>query len=500
MGLIFIRDREKLPYEEVICSMNYKMVFHTIGQVVLLGAALLTLPLLVCVYYRESAFWAYLCAIGAALLVGGGMKLLSRPKNHVIFAREGFAIVSGSWLLLSLIGTIPFIFSGDIPRFADAFFESVSGFTTTGASIVPNVELLFRGNLFWRALTHWIGGMGVLVLVTIISDKLPDRSMNILRAEMPGPIVGKLVPKTRDTTRILYTIYVVMTAILILLLWSGGMPLFDSVFHALATAGTGGFNMKADSLASYSPYLQWVITFGMLAFGINFNLYFLVLLRRFKEAVKSTELHTYLLIFVISSAVISWNISSLYDTFAEALRHASFQTSSIITTTGFTTTDYSLWPALSKALLLLLTFLGGCAGSTAGGLKISRLVILFQMLRNEIRRMVHPRAVSIVRYEGKVVSKDVQHGTTAYFVLYALCMAATFLLLSLEPFSMETNFTATVACFNNVGPGFDMVGPAGNFSAYSDFSKIVLAFTMLLGRLEIFPLLLTFIPAAWYRK
>ena len=480
--------------------MNYKMVIHTIGQVVLVGAGLLVLPLLVCIYYREQAFWGYLFAIIAALLLGGAATTLCKPRNHTIFAREGFAIVSVSWLLLSLISTIPFMVSGDIPRFADAFFESVSGFTTTGASIVPNVELLARGNLFWRALTHWIGGMGVLVLVTIISDRLPDRSMNILKAEMPGPIVGKLVPKTRDTTRILYTIYVVMTAILIILLWIGGMPLFDSVFHALATAGTGGFNMKADSLAGYSPYLQWVITFGMLAFGVNFNIYFLVLLRRFHEAAKSTELQTYFAIAATSTAIITWNISSLYDSLGDSVRHAAFQVSSILTTTGFSSTDYGLWPGLSEAILLLLTFLGGCAGSTAGGLKVSRLVILFQMLRNEIRRMVHPRAVSVVRYEGKVVSDDVQHSTTAYFALYCLCIIVAFLLLSLEPFSLETNFTAAVTCFNNVGPGFDMVGPAGNFSAYSDFSKIVLAFTMLLGRLEIFPLLLTFIPAAWYRR
>ncbi|MBR5217589.1 MAG: TrkH family potassium uptake protein [Oscillospiraceae bacterium] len=481
--------------------MNHKMVIHTIGQVVLVDAGLLLLPLLVSIYYQESAtIFAYFCAITAALLLGGGMFTLARPKNRVIFAREGFTIVSVSWLMLSLISTIPFMVSGDIPRFADAFFESVSGFTTTGASIVANVEMLSRGNLFWRALTHWIGGMGVLVLVTIIASKLPDRSMNILRAEMPGPVVGKLVSRAKDSARILYTIYVVMTIILIVLLKTGGMPWFDSVFHGLATAGTGGFNMKADSIAGYSPYLQWVITFGMLAFGVNFNIYFLMLMRRFGQAAKSTELWTYLGIFAVSTGLISWNIHSLYPAFGDGLRHAAFQSSSIITTTGFTSTDYSLWPGLSQAILLLLTFLGGCAGSTAGGLKISRLVIMAQMLRQEVRRMVHPRSISVVRYEGKVVDEDTQHGTTAYFALYILCIVGTFLLLSFEPFSMDTNFSAAVACFNNVGPGFDMVGPAGNFSAYSDFSKFVLAFTMLMGRLEIFPLLLTIIPSAWYHR
>ena len=480
--------------------MNYRMVIHTVGQVVLLEAGLLILPLLVSLYYGDTCAAAYVQTIAVAAMVGSLMTFAVRPKNHNVFAKEGFSIVSIGWLMLSAIGALPFVFSGDIPSYVDAFFETVSGFTTTGASILTDVEAMQRGNLFWRSFTHWVGGMGVLVLVTIIAEKLPNRSMNILKAEMPGPIVGKLVPKTKDTSRILYLIYFAMTVLVVVLLLLGGMPLFDSILHAFGTAGTGGFGIKADSIAGYSPYLQWVITLGMLAFGVNFNIYFLLLLRRFGEALRSTELWTYLGIVSASVLAITVNIASMYASIGESLRHAAFQVSSIITTTGYATTDFDLWPEFSKAILLLLMFMGACAGSTGGGLKVSRVVILGQMIWAEIRRMVHPRAVSVVRYEGKVVDKETQTGTATYFALYCLCMVVAFLLVSLEPFSMETNLSATVACFNNIGPGFDVVGPTGSFAQYSDFSKIVLSFAMLLGRLEVVPLLLTFIPSAWHRR
>ena len=480
--------------------MNYKMVIHTVGQVVLLEAAMLILPLLVSLYYGDGCALPYLQTIAIALAVGGIMTLLCRPKNHSVFAREGFSIVSCSWLLLSAIGALPFVFSGDIPSYVDAFFETVSGFTTTGASILTDVEAVQRSNLFWRSFTHWVGGMGVLVLITIIADKLPERSMNILKAEMPGPIVGKLVPKTKDTSRILYLIYLGITALVTVLLLVGGMPLFDSVVHAFGTAGTGGFGIKADSIAGYSPYLQWVITFGMLAFGVNFNIYFLLLLRRFGAALRSTELWTYLGIVTASVLAITVNIASLYETLGDSLRHAAFQVASVVPTTGYATTDFNLWPEFSKGILFLLMYMGACAGSTGGGLKVSRVVILAQMIRAEVRRMVHPRAVSVVRYEGNVVDKETQTGTATYFALYSLCIVATYLLISFEPFSFETHFSAAVACFNNIGPGFGAVGPAGSFAAYSDFSKIVLSFAMLLGRLEIFPLLLTFIPVGWHRR
>ena len=480
--------------------MNYKMVIHTVGQVVLLEAAMLVLPLLVSFYYGDGCALPFLQTIAIALAVGGSLTLLCRPKNHNVFAREGFSIVSFSWLLLSAIGALPFVFSGDIPSYVDAFFETVSGFTTTGASILTDVEAMHRSNLFWRSFTHWVGGMGVLVLATIIADKLPERSMNILKAEMPGPIVGKLVPKTKDTSRILYLIYLGITVLVAVLLVIGGMPLFESVVHAFGTAGTGGFGVKSDSIAGYSPYLQWVITFGMLAFGVNFNIYFLLLLRRFGVALRSTELWTYLGIVTASVLAITVNIASLYETVGDSLRHAAFQVASVVTTTGYATTDFNLWPEFSKAILFLLMFMGACAGSTGGGLKVSRVVILAQMIRAEVRRMVHPRAVSVVRYEGNTVDKETQTGTATYFALYSLCIVATYLLISFDPFSFETHFSAAVACFNNIGPGFDVVGPTGSFAAYSDFSKIVLSFAMLLGRLEIFPLLLTFIPAGWHRR
>ena len=480
--------------------MNYKMVIHTVGQVVLLTAAMLLLPLLVALYYKESCLWSYLQTIGIALAVGCGMTFLCRPKDRGIFAREGFVIVAFSWLLLSAVGAMPFVLSGDIPSYIDAFFETVSGFTTTGASILTDVEALQRGNLFWRSFTHWVGGMGVLVLVTIIADKLPERSMNILKAEMPGPIVGKLLPRAKDTSRILYLIYFGMTLLTIIFLVLGGMPLFDSVVHAFGAAGTGGFGIKADSIAGYSPYLQWVLTIAMAAFGVNFNVYFFLLLRRWRDAAACTEMWVYLGIIGTSVALITANIYHLTSGFAESLRLAAFQVSSIITTTGYATADFNLWPTLSKAILLMLMFMGACAGSTGGGLKVSRVVILFQMAKQEIRRAVHPRAVSVVRLDGKSVGKETQHSTAVYFMLYCLCMIVTFLILSFEPFDFETNFSATVACFNNIGPGFGMVGAAGNYSAYSDVSKITLSLSMLLGRLEIYPLLLTFIPSSWHRR
>lgn len=480
--------------------MNYKMVIHTVGQVVLLAAVLLVLPLLVALYYGESCVWSYLETIIVALLVGGAMTFLCRPKNRGIFAKEGFVIVATSWLLLSAIGALPFTLSGDIPSYVDAFFETVSGFTTTGASILVDVEALQRGNLFWRSFTHWVGGMGVLVLMMMLASRHPDRSMNILKAEMPGPIVGKLLPRARDTSRILYIIYFAMTVLTIFFLLIGGMPLFDSVVHAFGAAGTGGFGIKSDSIAGYSPYLQWVLTLSMMAFGVNFNVYFFLLLRRFREAAACTEMWVYLGIITTSVAVISANIYPLYSGLGESVRLAAFQVSSIITTTGYATADFNLWPSLSKAILLMLMFMGACAGSTGGGLKVSRAVILFQMAKQEIRRAVHPRAVSVVRLDGKAVDKETQHSTAVYFMLYCLCMIVPFLILSFEPFDFETNFSATVACFNNIGPGFNMVGAAGNYSAYSNLSKIVLSLTMLMGRLEIYPLLLTFIPSGWHRR
>ncbi len=480
--------------------MNYKMIAYTVGRMILVEAALLLLPLIVALFYGEACFTAFIWAVAVALLIGLPLVLFCKPKNALIYAKEGFIIVSLTWILFSVIGALPFVFSGEVPAFADAFFETVSGLTTTGASILTDVEALSKGLLFWRSFTHWIGGMGVLVFIVAILPDFSGRSIHILRAEMPGPIVGKLVPRLKDTAKILYLIYITMTVVLIILLLCGGMTLFESAVHAFGTAGTGGFGIFADSLSSYSPYLQWVITIFMLLFGVNFNLYYLLLIRRFRSAFHNTELWLYVGITVVSVIGITLNILPQYDGFGESLRHAAFQVSSIITTTGFATTDFNLWPDFSKTILLLLMFVGGCAGSTAGGLKVSRVLILSRMIRRELRHMLHPRSVNTVKLDGKQLDEPTLSGVSTYFALYMVCLAAIFLVLSFEPFGIETNFTAAVACFNNVGPGFAAVGPMGSYAGYSALSKYVLSAAMLLGRLEIYPLLLAFLPATWNKK
>ncbi len=480
--------------------MNYRMIGNTVGRMMLAAAGLLTLPLTVSLLYRESCFTAFLWSIGLSAIIGLLLVLFCKPKTTLIYAKEGFLIVSLTWLLFSLVGAVPFFLSGEIPHFADAFFETVSGLTTTGASILTNVEAMSKGLLFWRSFTHWIGGMGVLVFVMALLPDVSGRPIHILRAEMPGPVVGKLVPRIKDTAKILYLIYIAMTVLEIILLLCGGMTLFESTVHAFGTAGTGGFGILSDSIASYSPYIQWVITIFMLLFGVNFTVYYLLLIRRFRHAFYNAEMWVYFGVVLGAAALISINISALYDTFGETLRHAAFQVASVITTTGFSTVDFGLWPQFSKTILLLLMFIGGCAGSTAGGLKVSRVVILGRMVRREIRHMLHPRSVSAVKMDGKALDENTLFGVGTYFAVYVACFAAIFLVLSLEPFSFETNFTATVACFNNVGPGFGAVGPAGNFAAYSAVSKVVLSAAMLLGRLEIYPLLLMLLPTTWSKK
>ncbi len=481
--------------------MNRKMVFYMIGQMIKLEAALLVLPLLVSLIYREhETALSFLITIGIALVLGFALTLIFRTKNRVIYAKEGFVIVALTWLALSAVGCLPFIISGEIPSFFDAFFETVSGFTTTGASVVIDVESMSHGILFWRSFTHWIGGMGVLVFIMAIIPTVTDRSIHILRAEMPGPIVGKLVPKTKDTAKILYLIYIIMTAVEIVLLLIGGMPLFESTVHAFGTAGTGGFGIKADSIAGYSPYLQWVITIFMLLFGVNFNLYYLALIRHFHSIFKSRELWCYIGIFAAACFAITIDIYPMYQNFSESLRLAAFQTSSILTTTGFATADFNLWPGFSKAILFLLMFIGGCAGSTAGGLKVSRVILLFKIVRKELLHILHPRSVAVIKFEGKKVDNPTLNSVSTYFVLYIFGILGIFLILCLEPFDLETNLSATVSCFNNVGPGLSLVGPASNYSAYSPLSKLMLSFAMLLGRLEIFPLWFTLTPSTWSKK
>lgn len=480
--------------------MNRRMVFYTVGQILKIESLLLILPLFVSVYYNEKSFWAILITIGIAAVLGFGLTIISKPSNNIIYAKEGFVTVALAWFFLSLVGCLPFIISGEIPSFFDAFFETVSGFTTTGSSILQNVEAMSKSLLFWRSFTHWIGGMGILVFVMAIIPNVTDRSIHIIRAEMPGPVVGKLYPKTKDTAKILYIIYIVMTAVEIILLICGGMPIFESVVHSLGTAGTGGFGVKADSIASYSPYLQWVIAIFMLLFGINFNLYFLILIKKIRTVFKSTELWSYFIIVGIAVTIITANIYSLVNNFGDALRLSVFQVASIISTTGYATADFNLWPELSKSILLVIMFIGACAGSTAGGLKISRLVMLFRLIKNEFKHALNPHTVNSVTFEGKPVEKAVLKNVLVYFAVYIICIFSIFLILSLEPFDMITNFSATAACFNNIGPGFGLVGPASNFSAYSNLSKFVLSFAMLLGRLEIFPVLIALTPSTWAKK
>lgn len=471
-----------------------------IGQIIKLEAVLLVLPLAVSIIYRERCALSFLITALASLFVGFAVTLISKPGNRLIYAKEGFVIVALAWLALSAIGAVPFVLSGEVRSYADAFFETVSGFTTTGASVLTDIEGMSHGLLFWRSFTHWVGGMGVLVFIMAIIPSVCDRSIHILRAEMPGPVMGKLVPKLKQTAKILYLIYIVMTVLEMILLLCGGMSLFDSALHSIATAGTGGFGIKGDSIASYSPYLQWVIAAFMFLFGINFNIYYLLLVRRFRSVLKSTETWCYIAICLISVSIITGNIYSIYGNLPDSVRASAFQVASLVTTTGFSTADFNLWPGLSKGILLILMFIGGCAGSTAGGLKVSRVVMMIKMIRREFMKMIHPRSVSAVRIEGKKVDDTTLNGVNVYFALYMVIYFAVFLLLCLEPFDFETNFTAVAACYNNIGPGFGAVGPMGSFSGYSAFSKIVLSATMLLGRLEIYPLLFALIPSTWTKK
>lgn len=480
--------------------MNYKTVFYMLGKIVQIESVLLLLPLLVGMIYGEGGALSFLITAVLSFAVGTLLTRLFKKDDSMLYAREGFAIVALAWIAMSLIGALPFTLSGSIPSYVDAFFETVSGFTTTGASILRDIEALEKCMLFWRSFTHWIGGMGVLVFVMAIFPQESGRSIHIMRAEMPGPIVGKLVPKIRETAKILYIIYIFMTAVQIILLLLGGMSFFESVLHAFGTAGTGGFGVKNDSIGGYSPYLQWVIAIFMILFGVNFNLYYLILIKRFRAAVKSTELWVYLAVIACATAIISANVYHIFGNLSDTVRAVFFQVSSIITTTGYATTNFDLWPGLSKTLLVVLMFIGGCAGSTGGGIKVSRFIIIFKTISRDLKKMIHPRSMATVKFEGKSLDSQTTNGVSTYFSVYFILYLFLFLLISFEPFGLETNFTATAACFNNVGPGLAGVGPASNFAAYTPFSKIVLSFAMLLGRLEIFPIMLIFTPVFWKRK
>ena len=477
------------------------MICFVIGRILLTEAALLMLPMAVALVYGEAAIPFLIPALLTALI---GLVLgLRAPKRSNLYARDGFAVVALAWVLMSVFGALPFVISGDIPNFVDAFFETVSGFTTTGASILTEIEPLGRGVLFWRSFTHWVGGMGVLVFVmAILPMSAGDgHGMHLMRAEVPGPSVGKLVSRMGDTAKILYGIYLVMTIIEIVLLLLGGMPLFDACIHAFGTAGTGGFSNRNLSVGAYnSPYFDVVIGVFMLLFGVNFNLYYFLLIKRFRDVFHSEELRTYLLIVAAAVAAIAADIFRIYGSGAQSLRYAFFQVASIITTTGFATADFNVWPEFSRAILVILMFVGACAGSTGGGIKVARVVILCKTSLGDMRKMLHPNAVTTVRFEGKPLTDRSIRSVHLFLTVYILIFTVSVLLLSLERFDLVTTFTAVASCINNIGPGLEVVGPMGNFSAFSPAAKLLLAFDMLVGRLEIFPMLLLFAPSIWKRR
>ena len=481
--------------------MNYKMMGRFTAQILLMeGIFLIPAMFISLVCGEDAAVCGFLVTLGVIAMLGIPMYLFCRDAKSAFYATEGMMCVAMSWFILSLIGALPFYISGAIPGYIDALFETVSGFTTTGASILPDVESMAKGLLYWRSFTHWVGGMGVLVfLLAIAPTKGSEQgfTMHLLRAESPGPSVGKLVPKMRKTAGILYLLYIILTAVDFVLLLLGNMPVLDALCTAFGTAGTGGFGIKNDSIASFSPYIQNVTTVFMLLFGVNFSCYYLLALRQVKSVFKDEELRLYIGIVLGSIALIVWNLWGYYPSFGETLRHAAFQVSSIITTTGYATTDFDLWPSFSKTILLCLMVVGACAGSTGGGIKVARVLLLFKSLRRNTAQMLHPRKIQVIRNNGAVVSERVVANTNAYLSAYVVILFVSFMLISLDGFSVGTNFSAVLSCLNNIGPGVELVGPTCNFGIFNTFSKIVLILDMLLGRLEIFPILVLFSYQTW---
>ena len=480
--------------------MKTKVVLHTVGQILLIEAGLLILPVIVgLIYHEQASVQAFLLTIVITAAAGGLLSLV-RPGKSSIYAREGFAITGLSWIMLSFFGCLPFVISRQIPEFIDAFFETVSGFTTTGSSILTDIESLDNAMLFWRSFTHWVGGMGILVFSMIIVPLGGKRSMYILRAEAPGPSSAKLVPKMRDTAVILYGIYFAMSALLLVLLLAGGMPLFDGLINVFGTAGTGGFSNHGASIGYYdNEYFEVVIGVFMLLFGVNFNIYYFIFLKRIRAAFRSEELHWYLGIIAFAIITIAVNINSLYGSLHQAVRHSFFTVSSIITTTGFGTMDFDQWPEYSRTVLVMLMLIGACAGSTGGGLKVSRIMLLLRTVKRSMRRMIHSRSVESIRFEGRIVEEDTLNTCLIYLTVYCLVTVVSVVLVSLNNLPFETNVTGVIACMNNIGPGLGMVGPAGNFASFSGLSKLVLSFDMLAGRLELFPVLFLFSIRTWKR-
>lgn len=475
--------------------MNYRMIKYITGWLLIFEALFMAVPLVTALVYRESALWSFLSVmIGAALL--GGLMIIRKPSSTTLYAKEGFVIVSLSWIVLSLVGALPFVISGSIPNYIDALFETVSGFTTTGASILTAVEPLPKSMLMWRSFTHWVGGMGVLVFIMAFVPLSGGHNLHIMKAESPGPSVSKLVPRVKTTALILYTIYLAMTFIMFLILLCTGMNAFEALNTSFSTAGTGGFGLRNDSFASFPAHHQIIVTVFMLLFSVNFSCYYLFLIGRFKDAFNA-ELRSFILIVAASIGLITINISHMYGSVGESLRHAAFAVSSLLSTTGFGTEDFNLWPSLSKAILVLVMFIGACAGSTGGGIKVSRILILIKGVGRELGSLIHPHRVKKVMIDKRPLESDIVRSVNVYMICFTVVFAASFLLLCIEGHDLITNFTAVTATINNVGPGFEMVGPTQNYAFFSYPSKLVLIFDMLAGRLELFPMLVLFNPRTW---
>lgn len=479
--------------------MNYSMIRYVVGAVLCFEGLFLSLPTFVGLGYGEKSAFAFL--ISAVLsLVCGGLMAFRKPKSNVFYATEGFVCVSISWIAMSLFGALPFWISGEIPSFIDALFEAISGFTTTGATILTDVEVMSKCCLFWRSFTHWIGGMGVLVFVLAIIPMNGGNVVFLMKAESPGPSVEKLVPRIKSTALILYAVYTALTVLEMILLAVTGMPLFDAINLGLATAGTGGFGVLNSSAADYAPHLQVIITVFMILFGVNFNIYYLILCRRIKDIWQSEELKVYLGVICASALLIAYNIRNIFPNPGEALRHSFFQVASVITTTGFATADFNEWPMFSCSILVLIMFMGACAGSTGGGMKVSRILIMIKAALKELFTIKHPHGVRTLKVDGRVVEHETVRSVNTYMGFYVLLYALSVLLISLDNFDFTTNFTAITATINNIGPGLNLVGPTGNFSIFSDFSKVVMMFDMLAGRLELLPMIVLFSPMVWKRN
>lgn len=476
--------------------MNGSIIRRILGYVLVLEGALLLLPCFVAICYKEHQGVYYLAvAFGTALV--GALLAIKKPKNNVFYLKEGCVATALSWIVLSVFGAIPFTLTGEIPSYIDALFETISGFTTTGASILNDVEALSHASLFWRSFTHWIGGMGVLVFLLAVVQMAGGSNINLMKAESPGPSVGKLVPKMRYTARILYVIYFLLTFLEVVFLLFGKIPLFDALTTAFGTAGTGGFGIRNDSIGGYSDYIQWVVTAFMILFGINFNFYYFVAFRQFGKAIKMEEVRMYILIILGAIGIIFADIVRLYNSPIDALSKSAFQVTSIITTTGFSTADFNQWATSSKAVLVILMFIGACAGSTGGGIKVSRFAVVFKTISKEIHSYLHPKSIKKITLDGKPVEHSVLRATNVYFITFMVVYVASLFVISFENKDLVTTFTAVAATINNIGPGLELVGPTQNFADFSILSKFILMFDMLAGRLELFPLLLLFSPKLW---